>query len=851
MLSRALYRRRRGRRALTALAALALITGTVVLGSTVLAVNATGAFELEGNAVTEGGVPGDDDADRVCYQDAINDGLSAAAAQARCGTTSGTTGASAVTWVDAQAELTIFTGGGSKDPQNPGTDWLWKPKDTIPDKDTIEHAFAARYARTPSATNCPSAGTTCEVIYFGVDRFDNSGDAQLGFWFFKNKISLTNTASQGGFKFSGNHANGDLLLISQFSNGGTTATIEAHFWDSTCTKAANNNPQPGQCSAKNLKLQAKSTDAKCTTSASTAPFCGIVNPSDGTVAPWSFTDKSANHTYLQGEYYEAGVNLSSLGIGDACFPSMLAESRSSTSPTATLKDFVLASFQNCSATAQTTPSAASVSPGTPVTDTILITGAGTGTPPFPSSPANVVFSICGPIATGICDGSDTAHTAVAFGSSKALTPTATQGVSTATSDAVNTASSPLSPGRYCFVGSWAGDTNYPDGASDNSARECFTVVQIGTTTVTTPSDASGTALSGTQALGTLLYDSAVVTANSAGGGDVTGSVVFTVCTPAEVTSNGGTCSTGGTQVGSAVTVTPVAAANPPRSTALSSPGVAANVAGTWCFRAEFTSSSSAYAGSSDASVGECVQVGPENTTTVTTPSITSGAVNASVTDHAVVTATTNSDGTPTGTISFYICNPTQVATNGGTCSTGGSAAGSKTATAIAGSNPPASEATSDPITANVVGTWCFRAEYVPGGANGANYNGSSDSSTGECFLITDTTGATSVQNWLPNDSATITSVGGTALNGTLSFTLYDSADCTGTILYQEDTDAIEAGVQPFTLTGATSPVTRSTTNTTVLVTVDKTVSWKTVFTSSDPLVGSSSHCQSTALDITN
>jgi len=86
-----------------------------------------------------------------------------------------------------------------------------------------------------------------------------------------------------------------------------------------------------------------------------------------------------------------------------------------------------------------------------------------------------VFSMCGPIATGICDDSDAAHTDAPFGSSKALSPTTTQGVSTATSDAVNTASNPLAPGRYCFVGSWAGDANYPAGASDSSARECFTV----------------------------------------------------------------------------------------------------------------------------------------------------------------------------------------------------------------------------------------------------------------------------------------------------------------------------------------------------------------------------------------
>src|SRR5207249_12010689 len=107
---------------------------------------------------------------------------------------------------------------------------------------------------------------------------------------------------------------------------------------------------------------------------------------------------------------------------------------------------------------------------------------------------------------------------------------------------------------------------------------------------------------------------------------------------------------------------------------------------------------------------------------------------------------------------------------GGTCSARGTAAGSQPASAVANSSPPASEATSDPITADGVGTWCFRAEYVPGGTNGGNYTGSSDSSPGECFLVQDSTSILSNQNWLPNDTATVSATGSTALNGHLTFT---------------------------------------------------------------------------------
>ena len=143
------------------------------------------------------------------------------------------------------------------------------------------------------------------------------------------------------------------------------------------------------------------------------------------------------------------------------------------------------------------------------------------------------------------------------------------------------------------------------------------------------------------------------------------------------------------------------------------------------------------------------------------------------------------------------------------------------------------------MTANVVGTWCFRAEYV---SDTANYTNSGDASHTECFVVNDSTSATSAQDWLPNDTATITSAGGTALSGSLSFTLYSSADCTGTVLRTAES---------FTLTNATSPAIRSTTNTLTKVDASTTVSWKVQFTSTNPLVGSSTHCEKTALVITN
>ena len=64
------------------------------------------------------------------------------------------------------------------------------------------------------------------MLYFGSDRFDNSGDAQQGFWFFQNKITLDLATG----KFVGVHKTGDLLILSDFSNGGQVSTINIYRW---------------------------------------------------------------------------------------------------------------------------------------------------------------------------------------------------------------------------------------------------------------------------------------------------------------------------------------------------------------------------------------------------------------------------------------------------------------------------------------------------------------------------------------------------------------------------------------------------------------------------------------------
>jgi hypothetical protein len=397
-----------------------------------------------------------------------------------------------------------------------------------------------------------------------------------------------------------------------------------------------------------------------------------------------------------------------------------------------------------------------------------------------------------------------------------------------------------SAGRYCWKAVYTPATGSGiGGSSDVSTGECFTVTPV-TPVLSTTAGAD-------KVLGQAITDTASLTGTAPK--PTLGVIETSAPTPASRTAATGTIqftlfgpsSSGcGAQINAATQSVNVSGDNASYGPASYTPTVAGDYHWKASYSGDSPNTTSQSHNATCNETGEDVTVGPNSTTTVTTPRVGSTAITApvpvgtSVTDHAVVTGTA-AGGSPTGTVNFFICNPTQVAGNGGTCSSGGTAAGSKTL--VTGANNT-STADSDAIVANAVGTWCFRAVYV---SDTVNYTGSSDATTGECFTVKDSSSTTSEQTWLPNDSATVTSNGGTALKGSLSFTLYDSDNCTGTVLRTAETFAIDQA----------SPVTKSTTNTTVSVSTSKTVSWKVEFTSDSPLVDGSTHCEKTQLVITN
>ena len=219
-------------------------------------------------------------------------------------------------FISDPAPLSTFSGGGSKDTQDLGS-WRYK-NGSVPDKDNITNAYAAAY-------NNPDGDL---IIYFGADRFANDGEALLGFWFFQDNVQL---GANG--RFTGTHKNGDLLILANFSKGGSVADIQALEW------------------MNGSLTMLDSSNAACDSGAATHQ-CAIANTAS-TNSPWEYIGKDAlaDGPFPPSAFFEGGVNITKLFAAQneamPCFASFLAETRASTSVSATLKDFAIGSFPVC------------------------------------------------------------------------------------------------------------------------------------------------------------------------------------------------------------------------------------------------------------------------------------------------------------------------------------------------------------------------------------------------------------------------------------------------------------------------------------------------------------------------
>ncbi len=423
-----------------------------------------------------------------------------------------------------QSPASIFTGGGSKDEQDI-TQWNWKDG-SVPDKDDLVEGFAALY----SPTSGSRAGH--RILYFGANRLAVNGDAQIGFWFLQKAVSLK---SDGTFQDSvGNpahHALGDVLILSNFVNGGGTSNIQV--W---VVSLVNTGSSSVPCPGGSFESSA-GAGGVCLTQlvSNTAGANGVCDPADAACAATNggvvsaldpdFTSKSGAPTgsYPVVGFFEGGLDLTAVGLGGECFPTFMVETRSSQSITAVLKDFTIGKFEQCAASIRTEIHSAidnsdgdlqgkAVAPGTAIHDLGIVTG----TAGFAVPTGTVTFRLFSSID---CTGTFTAETVN-------LT------VGLADSRANSTSFTP-SPGVLSYNAIYNGDSNYPNPIT--STCEPLTVNKFQSSIAThilkasDGSEVTDSLIDLAGAATVAVRDQVIVTKNPAGGGPTpTGTVTLQV-----------------------------------------------------------------------------------------------------------------------------------------------------------------------------------------------------------------------------------------------------------------------------------------------------------------------------------
>ena len=211
------------------------------------------------------------------------------------------------------------------------SEWHWDLA-SVPDKDDLLHAGAALYGDS--------------LLYFFGDRYATSGAAEIGLWFFRDVVAPLPDGT-----FSGHHQVGDIMLLTNFVNGGGIAVVTAYEWVGS----------GGSDGTLDLIL------------VDSINLFGITNLSSSSV-PWPYDPKTGpNDSYGAGAFFEGGLNLEGLGIGiNPCFSSFMVQSRASHSLSAELKDFIFGSFFT---RPQVTVNSARICAGAPaVTLTASVTG---------------------------------------------------------------------------------------------------------------------------------------------------------------------------------------------------------------------------------------------------------------------------------------------------------------------------------------------------------------------------------------------------------------------------------------------------------------------------------------------
>ncbi len=372
-------------------------------------------------------------------------------------------------------------------------------------------------------------------------------------------------------------------------------------------------------------------------------------------------------------------------------------------------------------------------PGESVTDSVSVSGS------VPNPSGMVTFFLCNPTTVAGNPNSDCAAGGVKIGSPVALDPSGDAASAPTTATGI--------VGTYCWRAEYSGDSIYAPAVHTNSTSECFTTVAQTPSVATTSSPTGGSVVPGTSA-----SDSVAVFGDSL---TPTGTVTFHLCDPATVITNGGDCHANGTLVD-----TETLSGGSATSTATT----ATTAIGTYCWRADYSGDAVYGSAAHSDSPGECFTTVMQDATITTQ----SSAASLAPTDSATVAG--DAAGTPTGTVTFFLCDPTQ--TTGAGCPAGGTNVGSQTLDASGEATSPAASGLT------MLGSYCWRAVY----SGDTIYNPGNETNAGsECFTLArqpvTVSSQSSATTTSASDIATV-SGGGPAPAGTVDFFLCTPAQVT-------------------------------------------------------------------------
>jgi hypothetical protein len=346
---------------------------------------------------------------------------------------------------------------GSKDTLSITPGWQCNHDSNVNSKIDIMNAYSAAY----TAPNGDS------IIYFGLERNSNAGDGNVGFWFLQDS-NVACSSPSGNTPFTGNHTDGDLLIVSAFTNGGSVSNVSVYRWNGGANGSLGTTPV------------ALGGDCKTQTPGANDVACATVNgPTNGTggtiTTPWSTANKQdgVGHSLRTSEFFEGGLNLTKSNLAGKCFNVFIGDTRSSQSLTATLFDYARGSIGECTSDVQTTPLQGNGDPipqggltiptdptdsAISVKDSTVLTVTG-----VQSFTGTLSWHLCGPTAANSSALCTTGGVAVG---SQAVTANGTYNSPTATVSAA---------GRYCWRADFTSGTNGVPNKSDSKSSECFIV----------------------------------------------------------------------------------------------------------------------------------------------------------------------------------------------------------------------------------------------------------------------------------------------------------------------------------------------------------------------------------------